>query len=126
MSAFGRFLPVKTYPCAGHVRCEWLVKSNANRCSNQCNYPDTAQGLTGCVIDGTETGPCVLLMAKPPGILSGIAESSPVMKYHEYPQVRYVNAKRCPRGAQHRRCGVFVTPKGEEAKPRTEAGFCGG
>ena len=47
------------------------------------------------------------------------------MKYHEWPQVRCVNAKRCPRDAQHRRCGVFVTPKGEKAKPRTEAGFCG-
>ncbi|KTC08367.1 hypothetical protein AO387_25430 [Pseudomonas syringae ICMP 11168] len=64
-------------------------------------------------------------MAKPPGILSGIAEGSPVMKYHEYPQVRYVNAKRCPWDAQHRRCGGFVTPKEEEAKPRTKAGFCG-
>ncbi len=48
-----------------------------------------------------------------------------MMKYHQYPQVRYVNAKRCPWDSQHRRCRVFVTPKGEETKPRTEAMFCG-
>lgn len=38
-AAMGRFLPVKTSPCAGHIRCKWLVKPNANRWSNQCNYP---------------------------------------------------------------------------------------
>lgn len=26
MSDMGRVLPVRTYPCAGHIRCKWLVK----------------------------------------------------------------------------------------------------
>ncbi len=48
MVAVGRFLPVKTCPCAGHIRCKWLVKSNANRWSSgmqtlgqvRCNFPE--------------------------------------------------------------------------------------
>lgn len=38
------FLPVKTYPCTGHIRCKWQVTWDANAWSSQEQFPIEGPG----------------------------------------------------------------------------------